>query len=236
MSDTGYKSDSTPNVLPPGWDVQRLQRLMLAAISALVRSGWFVAPDDVHDLSQSFLAHFWEELLPKWDAQRASFATYVYSQFAWFAKSWLLDNQRSRQKLADLEVFRDRYRQSAAEIAEQRELLLLTQKAFDRLSLLTQSILSAYLSADRPSQRELAARFHTTRHDIRNHLANGIGELLVQFPQPADISPNDWRVLLCLYSQGLTVAETSRYLHRPWVEIRDIRDALLSRLLHPPRV
>jgi RNA polymerase sigma factor (sigma-70 family) len=232
MTSSGAKPSANlpSSQLPPGWDVERLERVLFAAGSGLVRAGWVVLPDDFQDLVQSFLARFWEKMLPKFDSKRASFATYVHSHFVWFAKSWIIKERRLRQKQVDLDQVRDVYRISLVDAAEHAELSKNIHTAVNQLPQPTRDILLAYLSSDAPSQRELASKWKTTRHDIRTHLISGLGNLLVQFSKPSDVTSRDWKVFVCIYRDELTVAETARLLGLPGQEIRKICNSLLLRL------
>lgn len=229
MSDSGSGIPMQQS-LPTGWDAARLHRLLFRALATLAAQGWVVAPHDLPDLVQSFLAELWGELLSKWEADRSSFATYVYNQFVWFAKSWLQDERRFQQKQVDIDALRESWHPSVREVAEQEELTELIKDALGHLPRTTRAILTSYLSADRPSERALAKKYAKTRHDIRNHLVEGIGRILVEFPRPTDTSVEDWNVLLCLYGRGLTVAETSQLLQRDVSVVQQIRSGLLSRL------
>jgi hypothetical protein len=59
--------------------------------------------------------------------------------------------------------------------------------------------------------------------------------MLVEFPRPEDISPDDWEVFLSLYRRGLTVAETSQLLRREVSVVHQVRNSLLSRLARSTR-
>jgi RNA polymerase sigma factor (sigma-70 family) len=200
----------------------------------LARHGWIVPINEAPDVVRSFVLDLTHGLLPRWQPERANFATYAYNQLKWSIRDRLQKDARFQQQSVDFHSIVDARRQSPSDAAEGAELGLMIRNALQRLPVETRTVLERYL--DHPSERDVAKALGKSRHEVRNHLADGFGTLLIGFPRPAYVSEDDWRVLQCLYAAGLTMAETSRLLKRDVSELRELRGRLLSRLSQAARV
>jgi len=204
------------------------------ALSDLARLGWIVPIGEAEDVISSFVLDLTHGLLPRWDSTRAGFATYVYHQFKWSVKGRLQKDARFRQQNVDFHSIVDARHRAPQDVAESNELAGIVADASRRLPAETREILELYLV--NPSERSVANTLGKSRHEIRNHLADGFGTLLVDFPRPDYISENDWNVLQCLYAKGLTIPETARLLKRNVSELQELRNGLLSRLSKAARL
>src|SRR4051812_39949290 len=80
-------------------DYARYRRLLTAALARLARNGYAVPPDEGLDLIHDFFVEAWEGLIHRFDADKASFETYIYGAFIRFARPRIVRLNRLRSGL-----------------------------------------------------------------------------------------------------------------------------------------
>jgi hypothetical protein len=189
---------------------ERIRDTCLKCLVPLARQGFRVAPDDALDLIHDFIADPWPEIVKRYDPTRGTPEALVYGSFARFARRRILENERVRRSLVDVELLHTPDDESdAASSAEDMAALV---AAFDRLDATTRELLDAYFGTGAPSLRALGRRRSVSRVRAREMLLEALGRLASGLERPEAIAREDWRVAEAVWRDGFTIDEAASLL------------------------
>ncbi len=214
-----------------------LRRMLFGALARLARQGFTVPPTDAMDLIQGFFAEAWPAVKANFDPDRGTkLETYVYAAFVRFARPRIAELHRWRSLLVDageLAQIPDRPARLASPESE-RDLLAISD-AVRALSPLHRSVLTAYLTAERPSERAIAEKLSFSRHRLRQTLVEAFAQVAVALGERGRIPESDWRVARALWEEGRTVADAARSLGVTAQQVRNARERIGALLVEQLR-
>jgi hypothetical protein len=224
-SDSVHHQDPPIPWTPNLWESYvRFRPALLKSLASLVRQGFIVAPQDGMDLILDFFLQAWPRISETYDASKGAMSAYVAGAFRQFARREILNLQRwmtqleDAEKIAMLGLSDGRAPDPGTEV-EVREI----REAFDHLSVLQRTILWEYLSAPDHSERLLAQKHHTSRHRLREILADALGMIAVTVGERGPIAEMDWKVAQALWRQSRTPQEAASVLGLTTPQVQEAR-------------
>lgn len=197
--------------------------LFLHALSQLSQRGLPVPPDQAMDLIQDFLLEEWDGVHERFNPNAAigaskrvaTFHTYLYRAFLYYARPRLIDGLRWRQSLIDIRELADRVADTSASVAGEETLDSdsLVGPAKDALHQLPEpgrGMLVEFL-AHRTTERQLAQELGLSRHAARTLLITTLGRWINQL-RKFDQSNTEWKVAECIWNDGFTTRQTAEVL------------------------
>jgi RNA polymerase sigma factor (sigma-70 family) len=191
--------------------------VLFRALASLARRGYVVPIDDTLDVIHDFFVEAWDGLSQRFDPEKGTFEAYLYVAFVQFARPRIARVARLSRSLQHVDALSEASAEEPAPLDEgdQRRV----RAAMARLRDEPREALTRFFSADRASEREVARAMGVSRHQLRNWLVEGLGELSVSLK--VDRSPDDdWRVAEALWRDGLSEEEAARALHRTPAQVR----------------
>lgn len=207
------------------------RRLLASALARLAKSGYVVPPDEGLDLIHDFFVEAWDGLIRRFDADKASFETYMYGAFVRFARPRIVRLNRLRAGLSEPHAL------AALDLAdstfEERALnvdLLTVRRALARLPLAQRSLLATYVSDERPSERLLSQHLGISRYDLRLKLADALGSLAIEMGEFGGMDARGEAVAQALWRDNRTVKEAAGVLRLRASEVQAARLGLFKQL------
>jgi len=162
------------------WDVayHRYRRLFLAALAYLAARGYPAPPDEGIDLIHDFFLESWRKTVTTYDPARGKFETYIYAAFLRFARPRIIRLLRWRSALVAPRDIAE-YSSQEFKVAPSQEGsidLNTVRRATSKLSSFKRELLIAYVGNEGSTERDLAHRFSLSRHQLRSHLADALGQ------------------------------------------------------------
>ena len=160
-------------------DFAQYERLLWHVLGSLSRRGYFVPPDEARDVLHDFYVEAWRGLEQRFDPDYGTFSAYVAGSFYRFARRRLVEMNQWRNMLDDLSDLEESPSPTLgpADIHEEREAIELVQRAVASLPRFDRQLLQAYVAADEPSERVLAATHSLTRYEVRRRLASAMAKI-----------------------------------------------------------
>jgi RNA polymerase sigma factor (sigma-70 family) len=198
----------------------RYERLLWRVLSSLSRHGYFVPPDDARDVMHDFYLEAWSGLHNRFDADLASFPTYLSASFYRFARRRLIRMDSWKRRIVSLDVIEEppSDEPSPSEAYEIQERQVLISYALNALAPFERDVLSDYLTDSNASERKLAVKHAMTRYAVRETLATAIGQLarLLNRNNGAVSS----RIALQLWEEGRSLHQAATYLNISITEVQ----------------
>jgi DNA-directed RNA polymerase specialized sigma24 family protein len=192
--------------------------LLFRALASLARRGYPAPADEGLDLVHSFFLEAWEGIRARYRPDAGELVPYVYAAFIRFARPRIVRLNRLRNALVDTDVLSslpagspDPEHEFLAETQWQASLEAL-KNVWPRLSNDESFLLRTYFGADRPSERELARMFGSSRYETRARLVEALGKVAVDLWEPGTVPEGDRRVALALWKERLAIPEAAASL------------------------
>lgn len=208
------------------------ERLLWRVLGVLVRSGYFVPPQDARDLLHDFYIDAWAGVRERFDPDLSSFATYLSAAFYRFARRRIVSLESWRHRLVDVEEAGGlpSAAPSPPEQLEHTEQLDAVKRALGRLPSLEREMLYAYM-ADHPlAERELAQHAGLSRYAVRELLTNAVGRLATELKATASDS-TDALVAFYLWKDDRTPRQVASLLGLSVNEVQSSRARVAKQLL-----
>lgn len=202
-------------------------------LAALSRAGYFVPPQDARDLIHDFYLEEWAGVLRRYDSTLSQFTTYVSAAFYRFARRRILKLQRWRQRTDDLEELIELPSplDMPEQALQQKEEIARIRAALERLPAQERKIVYDFLTCGDPNERALAQQHSMTRYRLRETLANGLGQLLIELSGDAVPVAMDARVAKALWVDGRTAPQVAALLGISTPEVNAARLRFVAGLL-----
>lgn len=212
-------------------DYLKYRRLLTGALARLSRSGYAVPPDEGLDLIHDFFVEAWDGLTHRFDADTASFETYVYGAFIRFARTRIVRLNRLRSSLFEPHalIALDTPDVSFDERVSSIDTMAV-RRTVNRLPPAQRNLLKAYVSDEKPSERVLAQRLGVSRYDLRLRLADALGKLAVELGELGAFNARTSAVSQALWRDNRSIKEAANVLRLRASDIQAVRLGLFRQL------